>query len=84
MKKVNDTLKIIFDELVCKPLKDNPFESKETNKKLDDFLRTRFIYKDNKQFDEIFGEIISIAGEIQEQAFSVGFYTAVELLTGRK
>lgn len=77
---MNDTLKIIFDELVCKP--DSPLESKETDRKLDDFLRTRFIYKDNKQFDEIFGEIISIAGEIQEQAFSVGFYTAVELLTG--
>lgn len=77
---MNDTLKIIFDELVCKS--DSPLESKETDKKLDDFLRTRFIYKDNKQFDEIFGEIISIAGEIQEQAFSVGFYTAVELLTG--
>lgn len=81
---MNDTLKIIFDKFSNQSIENNPFESKETDRKLDDFLRTRFVYKDTEQFDEIFGEIISITSEIQEQAFSVGFYTAVELLTGRK
>lgn len=77
---MNSTLKVIFDELACKPLKDNPFETKGTGKKLSDFLRTRFIYKDNKHFDEIFCSLIDITSEIQEQAFTVGFYTAIDLL----
>lgn len=78
---MNDTLKIIFDTLSNQLLENNPFETKGTSKRLGDFLRTRFVYKDNEQFDEIFCSIIDITSEIQEQAFTVGFYTAVDLLT---
>lgn len=78
---MNDTLKVIFDNFLNQSLENNPFETKGTSRKLGDFLRTRFVYKDNEHFDEIFSGIIDITSEIQEQAFTVGFYTAIDLLT---
>lgn len=77
---MNDTLKIIFDNFLNQSIENNPFETKGTSRKLGDFLRTRFVYKDNEHFDEIFSGIIDITSEIQEQAFTVGFYTAIDLL----
>lgn len=78
---MNDTLKVIFDNFLNQSLENNPFETKGTDRKLGDFLRTRFVYKDKEHFDEIFCGIIDITSEIQEQAFTVGFYTAIDLLT---
>lgn len=78
---MNDTLKIIFDNFLNQSIENNPFETKGTGRKLGDFLSTRFVYKDNEHFDEIFSGIIDITSEIQEQAFTVGFYTAIDLLT---
>lgn len=74
---MNKVLQAIYCELTEKSLP-NELETAEMLKKQAEFSR---------KVTEDFGldsELQGIVSEYQEKAFSAGFYTAVELLTGRK
>lgn len=72
---MNKVLQVIYCELTEKSLP-NKLETAEMLKKQAEFSR---------KVTEDFGldsELQDIISEYQEKAFSAGFYTAVELLTG--
>lgn len=74
---MNKVLQTIYCELIEKSLP-NELETAEMLKKQAEFSR-----KVTADFG-LDSELQDIISEYQEQAFSAGFYTAVELLTGRK
>ena len=75
---MNDMLKIIFDELIIE--KDKEFVPDEMNKQIIKFINDNFSDTDD-EFEDIYVDFYDIIWNIQEKAFEVGFYTAVELLT---
>lgn len=77
---MNNTLKVIFDELRCEPLPENKLETPATRAKLTAFCDTYLEKKSFDEYDKAFFSLIDLTSDFQEQAFTVGFYTAIDLL----
>lgn len=72
---MNKVLKSIYFGLLEEPLSES---------KLETFCDTYFKKSSLEKFNEAYYELAALLNTYQKQAFSAGFYTAVELLTGRK
>lgn len=76
---MNEMVKILYDELFCKMVPDNPFETVELTNKLNSFMK-KWFPKTMPQHEDVWGELIGLCGSEQENAFAVGFRTSVKLL----
>ena len=77
---MNKFLKTLYTELVCEPLPENKLETPAIRSKITAFCDTYLEKKSFDEYDEAFCSLIDLASDFQEQAFSVGFYTAIDLL----
>lgn len=79
---MNKSLEIIYNDYLEKPLNENQLETPEISNALESFFRTYFGHMPYKEYDKAYTKLIKIVSAYQENAFEVGFYTAVKLLTG--
>lgn len=77
---MNKTLLRIYYSLTNESNRDNPFETEELNYEFDKFFDTYFGEKDIVDGSQACDELVSLTYEFQKHAFSVGFYTAIDLL----
>ena len=84
MKKVNAKLKVIYDNLFFDEKEENGLETERARTLATKFFDTYCRNLSLKASDKFFQDVYDIISEYEENAFSVGFYTAVELLTGKK
>lgn len=77
---MNKSLKTLYTELICEPLPENKLETPAIRAKLTAFCDTYLEKKSLEKFDKAFCSLIDLTSDFQEQAFSVGFYTAIDLL----
>lgn len=76
---MNEMVKILYDKLSSKTIPDNPFETAECVNKFDFFVE-KWIPKTMPQYREAWNELVDLYYSGQENAFAVGFRTAVKLL----
>lgn len=82
---MNAKLKIIYDNLFFNEKeKENELETERARTLTTKFFDTYCRNLSPKALDKVTCDLYNIVSEYEENAFSVGFYTAVELLTGRK
>lgn len=78
---MNAKLKIIYDNLFFSK-KENELETERARTLTAKFFDTYCRNLSTEVSDKFFRNVYDIILEYEENAFSVGFYTAVELLTG--
>ena len=78
---MNAKLKIIYDNLFFNE-KENELETERARTLTTKFFDTYCRNLSPKALDEFNCDLYNIVSEYEENAFSAGFYTAVELLTG--
>lgn len=81
---MNKHLERIYLPLTEADIKDNPFCTPEIDEKYDDFFNSYFSTSvmTSQEYDTACTKIIVLMNAVEENAFEVGFYTAVKLLTG--
>lgn len=78
---MNAKLKIIYDNLFFSE-KENALETERARTLTAKFFDTYCRKLSPKALDKVTCDLYNIVSEYEENAFSAGFYTAVELLTG--
>lgn len=81
---MNGVLESIYCGLLEEPLSESKLETLKMKRKLDTFCNTYFEKSSLEKFNGAYYELADLLNTYQKQAFSTGFNTAVELLTGRK
>ena len=80
---MNAKLKVIYDALFFNE-KENELETERARTLSTKFFDTYCRNLSTEVSDKFTCDVYDIISEYEENAFSVGFYTAVELLTGEK
>ncbi len=76
---MNEMVKILYDELSEKLVPDNPFETAKCIDKFNSFAK-KWIPETMPQHEKAWCELADLYYSGQENAFAVGFRTAVKLL----
>lgn len=83
---MNEHLEKIYLSLTEGDINDNPFITQEINERYDDFFNAYFSTSvmTSQEYDIACTKFFAFASAVEENAFEVGFYTAVQLLTAGK
>ena len=81
---MNRLLEVIYYDYEKKPIAENPLATTETEKATSSFLNTYFSHMSSEEQDEAFTRLADLCSTIKENAFEVGFYAGVQLLTNRE
>lgn len=81
---MNKQLEKLYAPLVNEDGANNPFITPEINKKHDDFFNTYFSTSvmTYQEYDTATTKFLDFVSAVEENAFEVGFYTALELMKG--
>ena len=80
---MNKQLKKLYNPLTEADIENNPFCTAEIAEKYNAFFNTYFStdVMTSQEYDTAMEKFFSYANAVEENAFEVGFYTAVQLLT---
>ena len=83
---MNKQLEKLYIPLAEEDREHNPFRTPEIYEKYKDFFDTYFSTSvmTSQEYDTAYEKLWNFANAIEENAFEVGFYTAVQLLTVSK
>ena len=81
---MNKILEVIYNDYVERLLPENPLETPENREATLLFLDTYFSHMPENEYDKAYNKLIDLCSAIEENAFEVGFYAGVKLLTNRK
>lgn len=83
---MNEHLERIYLPLAEVDIKDSPFCTPEIDEKYDTFFNAYFSTSvmTSQEYDTASTKFWNFANAVEENAFEVGFYTAVQLLTNSK
>ena len=83
---MNKQLEKLYLPLIKADIEHNPFYTAEIGEKHKAFFDTYFStdVMTSQEYDTATDKLFSYVGAVEENAFEVGFYTAVELLTAGK
>ena len=79
---MNKILEVIYNDYAEKLLPENQLETPEIRNATLSFLDTYFSHMPKNEQNKAFTRLIDLCDAIEENAFEVGFYVAVQLLTG--
>ena len=80
---MNKLLEKLYTPLATENRANNPFITQKINEKYDTFFNTYFRtdIMTKEEYDTAFEKFFDFVEAVEENAFEVGFYTAVKLLT---
>ncbi|MDE6004945.1 MAG: hypothetical protein K2G88_06125 [Oscillospiraceae bacterium] len=81
---MNRLLEVIYYDYEEKPIAENQLSTTEIRNATLSFLDTYFSHMSENEYDEACNKLIDLCGAIKENAFEVGFYAGVQLMTNRK
>ena len=81
---MNKLLEVIYNDYDTNPTQENPLYKAEIQKKTDTFFETWFSHMSYEERDKADSMLAELHSDIQENAFEVGFYAGITLLTNRK
>ena len=81
---MNKLLEVIYNDYTEKPIAENQIQTPEIGNATSSFLNTYFSHMSSEEQDEAFTRLADLCNAIQENAFEVGFYAGVQLLTNRE
>ena len=81
---MNKLLENLYAPLSEENVENNPFCTTKIDEKYDAFFNTYFstCVMTSQEYDTALGKFADFADAVEENAFEVGFYTAVNLLMG--
>ena len=81
---MNRLLEAIYNDYDTNPIPENPLYNVEIQKEADTFFDTWFSHMSYEEQDKACTALAKLHSDIQENAFEVGFYAGVQLLTNRE
>lgn len=81
---MNKQLEKLYIPLTEETTENNPFYTAEIDKRYDDFFNAYFSISvmTRDEYDTACTKFVAFSNAVEVNAFEVGFYTAVKLLTG--
>lgn len=82
---MNKQLEKLYAPLTEENIENNPFVTQEINEKYDAFFNTYFStdVMTYQEYNTATEKFLNFANAVEENAFEVGFYTALELMKGK-
>lgn len=81
---MNKLLEVIYNDYEEKTIAENPLATTEIENATLSFLDTYFSHMSENEHNKAYNKLIDLCNAIQENAFEVGFYAGVQLLTNRE
>ena len=81
---MNKILEVIYNDYTEKPIAENQIQTPEIGNATSSFLHTYFSHMSNEEQDKACTRFADLCNAIEENAFEVGFYAGITLLTNRK
>lgn len=81
---MNKLLEVIYYDYSEKPIAENQLATTEIENAKLSFLNTYFSHMSSEEQDKAGAGLINLCNTIEENAFEVGFYAGVHLLTNRE
>ena len=81
---MNKILEVIYYDYAERLLPENPLSTTEIENATSSLCDTYFSHMPSKEQDKAYARLADLHSAIEQNAFEVGFYSAVQLLTNRE
>ncbi|MDE6087825.1 MAG: hypothetical protein K2G25_05505 [Oscillospiraceae bacterium] len=81
---MNKLLEVIYYDYSEKTIAENQLTTTEIKNATLSFLDTYFSHMPENEYDKAYNKLVDLCSAIEQNAFEVGFYASVQLLTNRK